>query len=102
MVVLVIFFALFVAMGFVFLSGRGLPLISGYNTASDSEKEKIDGKKLCKFMAGLMFVLAACWLVVIVGVAIGIKQVMWFGIFLSIVATLVWVVLANTGNRFGK
>ena len=41
---------LLVILGILFLKGKGAFLIAGYNTASKAEKEKIDEKKLCKYM----------------------------------------------------
>ena len=102
MIIMLAVFAALTALGLLFLSGRGSSLISGYNAASDSEKEKIDEKKLCRFMGGYMFVLAACWVVVIIGGAIGIKQVMWWGILLFCAAVVAGFVLANAGHRFEK
>ena len=102
MAVLFIVFAALVALGFVFLSGRGLSLTAGYNTSSKSEKEKLDSKKLSRFMAAFMFVLAGCRLVIPVGFAVGIKQIAWLGMLLFLAAAVAGVVIANTGNRFEK
>ena len=38
----------------VLLSGHGVNLIAGYNTASASEKQKYDAKRLCRVMGGGM------------------------------------------------
>ena len=97
-----IVFAALVALGFVFLSGRGLSLIAGYNTSSKSEKDRLDPKKLSRFMAAFMFVLAGCWLVITVGFAVGIKPLGWFGMLLFLAAAVAGTVIANTGNRFEK
>lgn len=102
MVIMLLVFAALVALGFVFLSGRGLSLIAGYNTSSKSEKDRFDTKKLCRFMAVFMFVLAGCWLVIIAGFAIGIKPIAWWGMLLFLAAAVTGVILANTGNRFLK
>ena len=38
----------------VLLSGHGVNLIAGYNTASDSQKQKYDAKRLCRVMGSGM------------------------------------------------
>lgn len=53
---------LFAVLGIVFFCGKGSSLIAGYNTASPEEKEQIDEKSLCRAVGSLMFVLAACCL----------------------------------------
>ena len=66
-----------VILGIVFSKGKGAFLIAGYNTASKAEKQKTDEKKLCKFMGRLMFLLAACWLVLPVLFLIAPVRVAW-------------------------
>lgn len=53
----------FVILGIMFLCGKGSFLIAGYNTASKAEKEKIDEKKLCRYVGKLMFAFAGCFLI---------------------------------------
>src|SRR5690625_2760913 len=43
--------------GIVFLNGKGLSLIAGFNAKSEEEKNKYDTIKLCKFMGKMMFAL---------------------------------------------
>lgn len=102
MVIMLLIFAALVALGIMFFGGKGAFLISGYNSFSKSEKEKVDEKKLCRFMAKFMFALSACWLVITVGVAADIKPIMWWGMLLFLAAAIVGVILANTGGRFEK
>ena len=45
-----IVFAIFAVLSIILLSGHGSWFISGYNTASNEEKEKHDEKKLCRTM----------------------------------------------------
>ena len=102
MVILILILAALIALGVIFLFGKGAFLISGYNTSSKAEKEKLDEKKLCRFMAKFMFALSACWLVMIIGFAIGIKPVAWWGMLLFLAAAIAGFILANTGSRFKK
>ncbi len=94
--------ALFVVLGIVFLRGKGANLISGYNTALAEEKMKTDEKKLCRFMAKLMFALAACWLVAASSEVFHTKALLWAGIVLFLVVIVAGLIYANTGHRFEK
>jgi hypothetical protein len=91
-----------VALGLVFLSGKGAFLIAGYNTADEDEKRKIDEVALCKFMGKSMFSLAACWLILGVGSVLDNMIFVWTGIGLFFAMVVSMVVYANTGNRFRK
>lgn len=92
----------FIVLGIIFLKGKGSFLISGYNTASESEKAKTDEKKLCDFMGKLMLVLAACWLVIAASAIFGTMTLYWAGLALFITAVAVGIIYANTGDRFRK
>ena len=89
-------------LGITFLKGKGIDLVAGYNTMPQQEKENIDPKALGKYMSRLMFVLAACWCVLSVGVAIEQMWLFWvgFGLFLGVV--IFFVIYLNTGNRLQK
>ncbi len=94
--------ALFLVLGIVFLCGKGAFLIAGYNTASKKEKAQIDEKKLCKSMGILLFLLAACWVLVAIGEMRGIGWLLWLGIILFLVMVLFAIVFANTKGRFRR
>ena len=49
---------LFTGLGIIFLTGRGLFLINGYNSLPPRDKEKWNEKALSRAMAALCFVLA--------------------------------------------
>ena len=93
---------LFLILGITFLKGKGIDLVAGYNTMPQQEKENIDPKALGKYMSRLMFLLAACWCVLSVGVAIEQMWLFWvgFGLFLGVV--IFFVIYLNTGNRLQK
>lgn len=93
---------MFIGLGILFSTGKGAALIAGYNTMDPSEKGKIDEKKLCRYMAGLMFVLAACWLVLAIGLQMGWMWLFWLGFALFIGAAILFAVHINTGNRIQK
>ena len=94
--------ALFLVLGFVFLQGKGAALIAGYNTASAQERAETDEKKLCRFMAKLMFALAACQLIAACGMLFHLRFLLWTGQALFLAAIVCGVICANTGNRFKK
>ena len=94
--------AVFVLLGILFSRGKCAFLIAGYNTASASEKARYDEKALCRFMGKLMFILAACQVVMGLGAAWAGMWLYWLGIALFLVSALGGVIYANTGRRFLK
>lgn len=93
---------LFVLLGVLFAKGKGAGLIAGYNTMPQWEKEQIDERKLCTYMARLMFLLAACWLVLTLGEAVDAQWLFWLGLVLFLAACFGGVIYMNTGNRIEK
>lgn len=93
---------LFVLLGILFSQGKGAFLIAGYNTASPAEKARYDEKALCRFMGKLMFVLAACQMVMGLGAAWAGMWLYWLGIALFLASAVGGVIYANTGGRFLK
>lgn len=102
MVAFVPIILLLIGLGILFLSGKGAFLIAGYNTSSQAEKAKTDEKALCKAMGKLMFVLAACFLLIAIGSVYAKIYLLWIGFGLFFVITIGFVIYANTGNRFKK
>lgn len=94
--------ALFVILGLVFRKGKGTFLIAGYNTASKAAKERIDEKKLCRYMSRLMFALAGCWLIITACEAFGKIWLLWLGLALFLITTIFGVIYINTGGRIRK
>lgn len=93
---------LFLVLGIVFLNGKGSFLIAGYNTASKAEKEKIDEKKLCRYMGKLMFLFAGCFLIIMASDLTGKMWLLWLGLALLFAATIGGIIYINTGNRLKK
>lgn len=102
LVIHIILVLLFIILGVVFYRGKGSFLISGYNTASKAEKEKIDESRLCRFMGRLMLALAGCWLIIAFGDIFKTTAVLWIGAGLFLASAIGAVVYMNTGNRFRK
>ena len=90
---------LFIALGIAISKGWGINLIAGYNTMPEQEKEKINKKALCKYVSRLMFLLAACWCVLSIGLELEIMWLFWVGFGLFLGVTAFFVIFLNTGNR---
>ena len=87
---------LFLTLGVLFAKGRGQKLIAGYNTMSESERERVDEQKLLKIMRNGMFVFAGCMALALIGTLTGIRPLIEAGAVLLIIAAVVMVILANT------
>ena len=93
---------LFVTLGIVFLKGKGLFLIAGYNTASKAEKERTNEKKLCKYMGRMMFLFAGCFIIIMFSSIFDNMWILALGILLFFVIAIGGVIYMNTGNRLKK
>lgn len=91
---------LFLLLGIVFSCGKGTGLIAGYNTASAREKARYDEKALCRFMGRFMFVLAACWIPMLLSTLLDMIALLWIGLAVFLTVIISGVIYANTGNRF--
>ena len=94
--------AVLAVLGLVFRKGKGTFLIAGYNTASKAAKEKIDEKKLCRYMSRLMFVLAGCWLIIAACEIFGKIWLLWLGLAMFLISVLIGIIYMNTGGRISK
>ena len=90
---------LLVLLGVVFAAGKGTGLIASYNTASAEEKENYDKKKLCKAMSRLMFALAGCWLVTASSEIFKKIALLWIGLALFLVVSVVGALYVNRGCK---
>ena len=91
-----------VALGILFMNGKGAFLIAGYNTSSKAEQDKFDKLALCKFMGKSVFAISACWLIVGLSDIFDSMFLLWMGIGLFFAVIIFMLVYANTGNRFRK
>ncbi len=94
--------AVCILLGFLFRRGKGTFLIAGYNTASKAQKERIDEKKLCRYMSGLMFILAGCWVIIAASEVFAQIWLLWLGFGLFMLSAILGVVYINTGGRIKK
>ena len=94
--------AVFILLGFLFRRGKGMMLIAGYNTMSKAAREKIDTKKLCRYMSNLMFALGACWLIIACCEIFGENAFLWVGFVAFLLVAIIGVIFMNTGKRIMK
>lgn len=77
-------------------------LIAGYNTSSKEEKQKYDEDALCKGMGKLLFLLGGITFISSLGALFKISWIINFSWILFSVIIIVFVIYANTGNRYKK
>ena len=91
-VVLVIFALLTICL----LTGHGVNLIAGYNTASEEEKNKYNTKKLCRVVGIGMLVITISILVMAVGQNILPALLVYIFLGIVVIDCIAIVILANT------
>lgn len=92
----------FLIFAIVLSQGNGAFLIAGYNTMSDSEKEKYNEKALAKFVGKVMYGYCFCLLLWGLNDLFKTEWLFLLGLVLFIGLTIFVVVYANTRNRFKK
>ncbi|MFE3573074.1 DUF3784 domain-containing protein [Lysinibacillus sp. NPDC059133] len=92
----------FLIFAIVLSQGKGAFLLAGYNTMSDSEKEKYNEKALAKFVGKVMYGYCFCLLLWALNELFKTEWLFIIGLVLFIVLTIFVVVYANTRNRFKK
>lgn len=94
--------AAFATLGILLINGKCLTLITAYFAATPKQREAYDKRALSRFAGGLMFFLAGCLLLLMVGIML---EVRWIGtafVVLVIGGGLPAFIYANTGNRFRR
>ena len=91
----IIFAILFIVLAIIILMGKGDFLIAGYNTASDTEKQQVNIKRLRLLMTVMMvFTALFCFFVSMLGNERMETVLTATGIF--VIVTIIFVILANT------
>jgi len=75
-------------------------LIAGYNTSSRKEKDKYDKDALCKGMGNFLFILAGLNFISAAGSFLNWAWLVNAGWITFIAAIIIFLVYANTGNRY--
>ncbi|MFF2175670.1 DUF3784 domain-containing protein [Lysinibacillus sp. NPDC058147] len=86
----------------VLSQGKGAFLLAGYNSMSDSEKEKYNEKALAKFVGKVMYGYCFCLLLWGLNDLFKTEWLFIIGLVLFIALTIFVIVYANTRNRFKK
>ena len=94
--------ALLAVVGYLVRFRRWAWLIAGYNTSSRASRERYDLAELTRGVGNLSFLLAALLMVAGVGVLTGLDWVTVAAMVLLVVASLVFLIYANTGGRYLK
>ena len=91
-----IVFVIFAVLSIVLISGHGSWVISGYNTASKTEKEKYDEKKLCRTMGIGMSIISI--LILIMGLFESLLPAffVYIAVGIIVVDVVVIIILGNT------
>ena len=91
----IIFAILFIVLAIIILMGKGDFLIAGYNTASDTEKQQVNIKRLRLLMTVMMvFTALFCFFMSMLGNERMETVLTATGIF--VIVTIIFVILANT------
>ena len=96
-VLLAINLPILVGFGLLFWHGRGAGLV----IHTQREWHTTDVPRLLRFLAKLMFALAACWALMTLGNLLGRLWLFWLGLALFVAVAVGGAVFANT-KRFKK
>ncbi|WP_343070869.1 DUF3784 domain-containing protein [Bacillus sp. REN10] len=92
----------FLIFAIVLSKGKGAFLIAGYNTMSQSEKEKYNEAELCKFMSKIMYGICVSLLLWALSEILDYQILFGLGLILFVCLIVFALVYFNTGNRFKK
>jgi len=84
------------------LNGKGAFLIAGYNLMSKKEQAKYDEKALCRFTGMVTLWMTCCMALFPISILIGVTWVLYCAVGITTVSAVVFLIYANTGNRFLK
>lgn len=103
MIVGIIFFLVFIILGFILRSGKGDWLIAGYNMLPEEEKNKYNKLALCKCIGNLLISFAILFIMnFICDKYIKIPHLNTIFIVLILILVIGNLIYINTGNRFIK
>ncbi|WP_412758857.1 DUF3784 domain-containing protein [Metabacillus fastidiosus] len=92
----------FLIFAIVLSKGKGVFLLAGYNTMSESEKEKYKEGELCKFMSKIMYGICLGLLLIALSEQFKTQVLLIIGLIIVIGLPFFSIVYVNTGNRFKK
>jgi formate/nitrite transporter FocA (FNT family) len=89
---------IFIVLGILFSAGKCASLIVNDPVPRD-EAQALHLKTLCKYVGRLMFICAACWLVIAANEILGKLWLLWLGLGLFVLVCVLGVIFMNTGSR---
>jgi len=84
------------------MKGKGLNLLAGYNTMSESQKEKYDKKALGRFTGWMIIAFSFILAFAPIGVYLEINWLIYSAIIISLAEVLVCMIYVNKSKRFRK
>ena len=91
-----------VILGCLIKYGKVAWLISGYNTSSKETKAQYDVEALCRGVGHFLFALAGTMIIPAAGGFFNAEWAILAGWILFTLASIAFVIYANTGNRYRK
>lgn len=101
-IVFSVLIVLFIVLGNVFHSGKGLSLVAGYNTMSEEEKAKINEQELLKAMGNMSFGLAFSLMFWVASSLYGRNDLFIVGLILFLVILFGTIIHVNTSEKFKR
>jgi len=86
----------------VLSKGKGVSLLAGYNTLSESKKQDYDEVALCQFMGKIMYGVCFGILLIAGSELFGYHSLFSLGVMLLFFLIVFAVVYSNTNDRFKK
>lgn len=96
----ILLFILFIALGIVFISGRGGPLMAGLKAKPKEEKEKVDQTELCRCIGIVNLTIAVSVLLSILSNLLKSKVLSIFSFILFVFIVLLTIITIIAKNRF--
>ncbi len=94
--------AMLFVLGYLVKYKRWSWLIAGYNTSSKDEKAKYDKEALCHGVGNIVLLLGGVVILAAVGEFLNFAWIVSFSWILFTVIIIVFLIYANTGNRYKK
>lgn len=102
MIVFSILIVLFIVLGNVFHSGKGLSIVAGYNTMSEEQKAKINEQELLKAMGNMSFGLAFSLMFWVASSLYDRNDLFIIGLILFLVILFGTIIHVNTSDKFKR
>ncbi|MDE5413199.1 DUF3784 domain-containing protein [Alkalihalobacterium chitinilyticum] len=92
----------FILLGYLIKYKQWSWLIAGYNTSSKEEKATYDKQALCNGVGNFIFLLSGLLFITGLGEFLNMTWITKYSWIIAIIAIILFLIYANTGNRFKK